>query len=130
MGEGYDIVMNIRQGSRLGHLFMRSSIYGKGHVLFYALAEQHIILRYISRTAAHGSNRHVIHIRIIQKYGSIGYVIGAQQQIHQGGLACTGAADESYLLSGLDSKRDILQHIPISAGVAESQMLQLDLSGE
>ena len=69
---------------------------------------------------------HGVHVLPVHKQRAVGHIVGAQQKVHQRGLACAGLADDADALAGLDGERYVLQHVVLAVWVAERQMAELN----
>ena len=90
------------------------------------IREEEIVLRYIGAGIAHRADGYAVHILPVHKQGTVRHIVGAQQQVHQCGLARAGLAYDAYALAGLHGEGDIPQHIVFAVRIAEIQMPKLD----
>ena len=62
----------------------------------------------------------------VEEYRPVRNVVGPQKQVDEGRLSGTGAPDYADVLPWLYSERDVLQHVELSARIAEGEISELN----
>ena len=91
--------------------------------------EQHSFLRNDANEAAKLIFIHVGHIHTVDQHTAITCPVQARDQIHQGGFAGAGTANDTDGLTRLCPEADALQRIGRSAGIADGNILKFHTSG-
>ena len=90
------------------------------------IREEEVVLRHIGARIADRVDGHAVHILPVHEEGAIRHIVGAEQQVHQCGLARAGLAHDAHALAGLDLKGNVLEHVEFAGRVAEGQVPELD----
>ena len=69
---------------------------------------------------------HAVHILPVHEEGAVRHIVGAEQQVHQRGLARTGLAHDAHALAGFDLEGNVPEHVELAVRVAEGQVPELD----
>ena len=101
---------------------------GEGDVIPNGIAEQEIILGDVSGVLADGADGEIVDVVAVQEDGAVGDVVGAEKQIHQGGLARSGLADDTHVLAGVDLEGYVREGIVGAAGVTEGEVAHFNIT--
>ena len=64
----------------------------------------------------------------VDEDGAVRHIVGAQDQIHQGGLAGAGLAHQAHVLASGDGEGHVLQRVILALGIAEGQVAELNVA--
>ena len=103
-------------------------IHAEGDVPCDGVGEQEVILGYVSAAVPDGADGHIVHVLAVDEDGPVRYIVGPQNQVHQGGLAGAGLANNTHVFAGLDGEGNVLQSVVFPVGVTEGQIPELDVA--
>ena len=92
------------------------------------VGEEEIILGHVGTARTDIVDGNGVDIPAIDKNRAVGDVVGPQEQVHQGGLACAGLAHQTDVLARMDRKGHILQGVVVGVGIAEGQAAEFDVT--
>ena len=95
LGEILYIIVNVRKHSRFFDSLCVVAFGGEGDIFGYRIAEKEIILRNVCRVLAQGFYRNRVYVVPVDKYGAVGYVIGAENKVRNRRFAASGSADDA-----------------------------------
>ena len=123
-----NVAVHVRQLRCVDDNFPLVGVGGEGDIGGDGVGEEEIILGHIGTARPDIVDGYGVDVPTIDKNRAVGDVVGPQQQVHQGGLACAGLAHQADVLARMDREGHILQGVVVGVGVAEGQVAEFDVA--
>ena len=120
--------MDVRHFRSQLHLTLVRLIEGKADVSLDGIGKKEAVLRHIGTALPDRMDRQIVDVLIVDENGAVFHIVGPKNQIHQRGLSGSCFSHNSHSLAGIDHEGNIFQNIVLPAGIAEGQILKLNLS--
>ena len=127
LGQGHDVVVDLRQPGRPGHLLLRGAGLAVADVLQNAGGEQEHVLLYHTHVLPQGLLGHLPDVAAVDADGAVRHVIEPGDQLAQGGLAASGWPHHGDGLAGADVEIHIVEHRQVIL-IGEGHMVHIDAS--
>ena len=100
----------------------------EGNVAFNGVAKKEVVLRHVCAEVSKRMNGNGVNVMAVDKQSSVVYVIGAQNEVHDGGFAGARGTDNTNVFAGVNMKRHVTQRIVCGAWITEGQIFKGDIA--
>ena len=116
-GKATDVFVNV--GIHRGLPYLLRSARAEGNIIFNGIGEQEVVLGHIGAAGTQIPDLKGVYILSVHEYRAVGHIVGPQNEVHQGSLACTGPAHNADTFAGFNGEGHIFQRIVVCPGITE-----------